>query len=99
MTVLQRPCIACGNLIASGSYCGGCRPNYAPTRLRGRKWQRKRWAVLRRNEGVCERCQSRLAVEIHHLGAVDDNRPEMLLALCRNCHLQAEREKHEHPAR
>ncbi len=81
-------------MIAAGSYCGRCRPDYAPTRLRGRKWMRKRLAVLREAEFICQRCGDRLADEIHHVnGDPGDNRFENLLATCRPCHRQLEAEK------
>ena len=91
---MQRPCIKCGALIPSGSYCGRCQPNYAPERLRGRRWLRKRLAVLKRAGFVCERCDSRIAEEVHHVdGDPANNRPENLTALCRRCHLEVEAEK------
>ena len=92
----SRPCLACGQLIAAGSRCGKCAVKkqdlYAPDRPRGRAWMRKRAAVLRRAEWICERCRDRLADEVHHLGELTDNRLESLLAVCRKCHLALERE-------
>lgn len=49
--------------------------------------------MLRRNDGVCERCGDRLAEEIHHLRGLDDNSMEALLAVCRGCHRALEAEK------
>ena len=61
--------------------------------MRGRAWMRRRMAVLKRADGVCERCENRLAEEIHHLNGVGDNRLEMLLAVCHPCHVEIEAEK------
>lgn len=93
MVVLQRPCLKCGQLIPSGSYCARCQPNYSPERLRGRLWQRKRRAVLREAGYVCQRCHERLAEEVHHLGPLTDNRLHRLLAVCKRCHRALEAEK------
>jgi 5-methylcytosine-specific restriction endonuclease McrA len=94
MVVIQRPCLKCGALIPSGSYCGRCQPNYAPQRLRGRKWMRKRSAVLREAGYVCQRCGDRVAEEIHHVdGDPGNNRFENLLAVCVRCHRKLEAEK------
>lgn len=62
-----------------------------------------RYAVLRRAEGCCERCGCARPVEMHHTtyrryevtGFVGDaleavfgyETPDILLALCRDCHL------------
>jgi hypothetical protein len=49
--------------------------------------------VMRRAGWVCERCQDRLAAEVHHLHGLADNRLEALLAVCGPCHRELEREK------
>jgi HNH endonuclease len=49
--------------------------------------------VLRRSDGICERCGERLVEEVHHLGPLKDNRLEQLLGVCRRCHRQLEAEK------
>jgi hypothetical protein len=54
---------------------------------------RRRAAVLRRARGMCERCHHELALEVHHLGGLGDNRLEALLAVCKSCHAQLEAEK------
>ena len=93
MVVIQRPCLKCGALIPSGSYCGGCRPDYAPQRLRGRRWMRKRAAVFKRGGYICERCRNAISEEVHHVRGLDDNRLESLMGLCRRCHREAEAAK------
>jgi hypothetical protein len=96
---LSRPCIECGRLIAAGSRCGECswkaKRVYGADRLRGRQWQRRRSAVLRRSGGVCERCGERLVEEVHHLHGVEDNRLSSLLGVCRVCHIVLEQEKRD----
>lgn len=91
--MIQRPCLKCGALIAGGSYCGRCQPSYSPTRLRGRRWMRRRLAVLREAQFICERCGERVAEEVHHLNGVEDNRMQSLMAVCFPCHRQLEIEK------
>lgn len=54
---------------------------------------RRRAAVMRRAEYICEECRQRVAEEVHHRGALDDNRMESLLAVCHRCHMQLEAEK------
>ena len=91
-----RPCINCRRLIEAGSYCSECgwRKNASYSdRLRGRKWMKRRSAVMRRAGDVCEHCRNRLAEEVHHLNGVDDNRLQSLLAVCRDCHTALEAEK------
>lgn len=87
---MTRPCLDCGRLIAKGSRCPSCdwkrNASYAPDRLRGRAWMKRRATVLRRGGGMCERCREAVAEEVHHLGELSDNRPESLLAVCRACH-------------
>lgn len=56
-----------------------------------------RRVVLGRAKGCCERCGSSEGVEVHHRKRVKnklkeaDSRPEMLEALCRECHHQEHR--------
>jgi 5-methylcytosine-specific restriction endonuclease McrA len=59
---------------------------YSPERPRGRRWMKTRRMVMARAGGVCERCEDRLADEIHHLDGLKDNRLEALLAVCHSCH-------------
>ena len=91
---MQRPCINCGTLFPSGSYCGRCRPDYAPERLRGRRWMRKRATVFRRCGYWCERCGDRVAVEVHHIdGDPGNNAMDNLLGVCHDCHVTLGGEK------
>ena len=86
---VARPCIKCGALLEHGSYCPGC----APARMRGRKWMRRRAVVFRRAGWICERCHDRVAEEVHHLGGAGRQRVGALMAVCRDCHRELEREK------
>lgn len=89
-----RPCIACGALIPSGSYCGRCKPRGGENRLRGRRWMRRRAAVLREAGYICQKCGARIAEEIHHIdGDPANNAFENLLAVDKQCHLELEAEK------
>lgn len=60
--------------------------------IRGhRRWRRMRDRMLAESP-VCGRCGFRLATEIHHLVRVADgggNEASNLMALCRECHLEA----------
>jgi hypothetical protein len=56
---------------------------------------RRRTAVMRRANWMCERCRERLAQEVHHLGELSDNRLEQLLAVCYDCHRELEAEKRQ----
>lgn len=90
----SRPCLGCGRLIAAGSRCGRClwkaNAAYSPKRMRGRKWMKKRAAMMRRAGWMCEGCGERIADEVHHVdGNVRNNQFENLRALCRPCHVRA----------
>jgi 5-methylcytosine-specific restriction endonuclease McrA len=63
--------------------------------LRSPAWQALRLEVLARAQGHCERCEERLASEIHHLHyrTLGMERPEDLLALCEECHRHADSER------
>ena len=90
--MIPRPCLKCGRL-GFDSYCPGCKPDHSPQRLRGRRWMRKRAAVFRRSGAICENCHERIAVEVHHLEDLDDNRVSSLLAVCKRCHRALEAAK------
>ena len=53
-------------------------------------WQRKREPVLQRCNGICERCHSERARDVHHTpkayNDIPNEKPADLLALCRECH-------------
>jgi 5-methylcytosine-specific restriction endonuclease McrA len=91
---VNKPCLECGRL-TDGSYCPSCtaRRQQTSPRMRGRRWMRKRGAVMRRAGSICERCGERVAEEVHHLGELSDNRLDRLIAVCKPCHLQLEAEK------
>jgi 5-methylcytosine-specific restriction endonuclease McrA len=94
---MNRPCLDCRRLIASGSRCPVCawkkNAAYSPDRPRGRAWMKKRRRIMARADGICERCRNRLAEEIHHIdGDVTNNCFENLVAACRPCHLALGRE-------
>ena len=55
--------------------------------------KKRRNVVFRRAGGVCERCRERVASEVHHLGPLDDNSLDALLAVCGPCHRALERDK------
>jgi len=94
--VLQRPCLKCGALIASGSYCGRCRPPSSVERLRGRRWMRRRASVLREANYICQNCGMRVAEQVHHIdGDVRNNAMENLMAVDRDCHRQLEAAKRD----
>jgi 5-methylcytosine-specific restriction endonuclease McrA len=49
--------------------------------------------VIERARGRCERCGSRLDVEVHHRDAIAEGGPEIaklgrMVALCRTCHVE-----------
>ena len=48
-------------------------------------WKRIRRVVMERARGLCERCGGR-ATDVHHLGDRHDHRPEVLQAICGECH-------------
>ena len=83
-----RPCIRCGALTPSGSYCPRHRPSRFNRAKRGSGWQASRFRkkTLAATGGRCAVCGSTDGVEAHHLGASD---AEGGVALCRRCHRKA----------
>jgi cytochrome c553 len=94
---VNRPCLDCGRVIAAGSRCPVCswkrNAAYSADRPRGRAWMKRRAAVMRRANWISEHCRNRLADEVHHLNALEDNRMESLLAVCAGCHHELEAAK------
>lgn len=99
----QRPCLSCGILVATASYCAQCRPAAQPTRqTAGRRNPSVfRQAVLRAAGYRCEallngvRCDvtDPALLEAHHVvGVVEGgtDRAENGRALCRVHHRQAD---------
>lgn len=59
MSRLPRPCLGCGRVIRSGSYCAECDPQAkrGSTRERfGPGWARISRDVIRRDGGICHLC-------------------------------------------
>lgn len=95
---MQRPCLVCGRLIASGSRCPECRPKPAPTP--GRKgrtatdWAwRKLSARLRKLSSFCERCLAATDLTVDHIIPLSE-RPDLAheelncRVLCRRCNAE-----------
>ena len=53
-------------------------------------WHERRKYVLKRANGICEKCQKRPATEVHHLtyARVCNEWPTDLVALCKQCHAE-----------
>lgn len=95
-------CVDCGATIPRGSRCPGCawkrNAAYAPDRMRGRRWQRRRAAALRNASWVCQRCHRAIAEEVHHRDGDPGNNSFLnLLPVCRDCHRELEAEKRATP--
>jgi 5-methylcytosine-specific restriction endonuclease McrA len=56
--------------------------------LKTPQWERKRHAVMKRSQGICEGCRVNKAVQVHHLTYehVGDEFLWELVAVCRMCH-------------
>jgi hypothetical protein len=88
-----RPCLHCGKLIPSGSYCRAHRKTVRGTSATQAKFRR---ATLSTTGGRCARCGSAEDVQAHH------DLPLMLgghklgpgTPLCRRCHKQAHRQRY-----
>ena len=88
-----KPCLVCGDLTPSGSYCALHRPRKRPTPST-RAWarpgsRRLRERVLRRDGFRCVRCGSRERLEVHHRLPVSEGGahvPENLETRCHGCH-------------
>lgn len=69
---------------------------------KGKRWRRKRAAILRRDKYLCQECKKygrrREAVTVHHIKHVDEY-PELaysddnLVSLCNACHNKMHPEK------
>jgi predicted restriction endonuclease len=102
-----RPCVKCGTLVMSGSYCSQHKPvsksatRQTPGRGGGSAAAAFRKAVIGRSEGRCEavvdgqRCNSTDRVQAHHIVKLRDggsNNPLTNgLAACRRCHTALDR--------
>lgn len=66
------------------------------------KWRHTRKAQLARTP-ICERCDSRLAAEVHHRQALEDGghpwHPDNLESLCKSCHSTQTRKEQQQRAR
>lgn len=94
----KRPCLSCGRLVSSGSYCPGHAPRRAnrQTPGRGGGWQAAKFRseVLRFAGYVCQRCGADGALQAHHVRPLVEggtNDPANGVALCRRCHEAVER--------
>ena len=45
--------------------------------------------ILKRDNHKCLKCGSSHRLDVHHVNAVDDNKPENLQTLCHKCHCLA----------
>lgn len=56
--------------------------------LRTTYWNERRKLVLKRNNGLCERCNWRRSTQVHHktYASVFNEHLTDLIALCRQCH-------------
>lgn len=102
-----RPCVKCGTLVMTGSYCSQHAPKpksatrQTPGRGGGTAAANFRKAVMGRSEGRCEaivdgqRCNSTDRVQAHHVVKLRDggsNNPLTNgLAACRRCHTALDR--------
>lgn len=93
--MIARPCIGCGDLLASGSYCHACRPaNQQPRRGLGQASDDPVWRRLslkaRKQQPWCSNCNTDRDLTGDHLLPVCDY-PELVHAienidvLCRSC--------------
>lgn len=94
---MQRPCISCGELIASGSRCQECKPKENRPRRPGRKgrstsdWTwRKLSEKMRRLQPWCSECPATEDLTVNHVIPISE-RPDLaheelnLTVLCRSC--------------
>lgn len=96
MSGLQKPCISCGELIASGSRCPGCRLPTAsrPKASATRRGYDHRWANLskrlRKQSPFCQTCGSTTNLTVDHIIPLSES-PDLRLeplncqVLCRTC--------------
>jgi len=92
-----RPCLRCGTLTRSGSYCAAHAPAQSSTAWRGgstRAWRQLREQVLMRDGRRCIRCGSTDRLEVHHLVARGQGGPDAahnLVTLCHHHHAETQR--------
>jgi hypothetical protein len=80
-----RPCLRCGRLIPSGSYCRAHRPGR--DRQRGYAWADLRQRVLEVHGHRCVCCGATGELEIHHIdGDYRNNAMSNLEPRCVPCH-------------
>jgi predicted restriction endonuclease len=84
--VTPRPCITCGRLIPSGSYCPAHRPQQ--DRTRGWALRQLRRQVFAVYGERCARCGAEgVAIEVHHIdGDYRNDDLSNLEPLCFPCH-------------
>jgi len=92
-----KPCLRCGTLTRSGSYCAAHAPAQSSTAWRGgstRAWRQLREQVLQRDGRRCVRCTSTRQLEVHHvISRADGGRDELtnLVTLCQRHHDETQR--------
>jgi 5-methylcytosine-specific restriction protein A len=91
----SQPCLeaGCPNLASYRGRCAEHAGSHANRNRAGRKiYSTRRWAILRRRKlrlnPICERCDKRLATDVHHRAGVENDPWSLagLEALCRSCH-------------
>ena len=60
-------------------------------KLEDPNWKRRRTEILKRDNYQCQRCKSRLSIQVHHKKYIINRDPweypdENLITLCRYCH-------------
>jgi 5-methylcytosine-specific restriction endonuclease McrA len=89
---VRRRCLRCRTLIATGSYCRAHTPRPSdPNRVRGRRGQQIRAAVLAAWGHKCAACGATgVALEVHHRDHDHTNNASTnLVPLCKPCHARA----------
>ena len=93
-----RPCLRCGRLLGSGSYCRAHRPDKrspdkrSPGRGSGGRAATFRRKVLAKTGGRCAVCGVKEGVEAHHVVSLSrggSNDPANGVPLCREHHKEA----------
>lgn len=89
-----RPCLTCGDVIASGSHCRECQPIDNTRDKTSAHWNTGRWKNLskrlRRQSPFCETCSSTAHLQVDHILPITDYveltyEVENLRVLCRTC--------------
>lgn len=104
----RKVCCRCGKLIGYGEKCK-C-SHYIPKSqkpiaseidriLRTKRWSDKRWHIIKRDNGLCQRCLIKYSIftydnlQVHHIKP-RIKRPDLifedsnLICLCKTCNLQ-----------